>query len=173
MSSTLTVQPARLPTQQNTAVVGVSVNLASGAAPAPIASAVYQFPSISISSGNAAGQVDRAYSFGGTITFGTPFTINLSTGLDPLGNTLGMVHVTSVLVENDSLTAGQVMTIGGGTHPVLGSDQFTAQANGGIAFICNPNPGYSVSGGSSDTLTITVAAGTAVPFKVTVLGRSA
>lgn len=81
--------------------------------------------------------------------------------------------MTSVLVENDSTTAGQDFTVGGGTHPVLGTDQGTAQANGGAFFVFNPNPGYSVVSGTSDTLQISVASGTSVPGKVTIFGRSA
>jgi hypothetical protein len=90
-----------------------------------------------------------------------------------MGNALGMVHVTGVLVENDSTTAGQDFTVGGGTNPVLGTNQGTAQANGGVFCIVNPSPGYSVVGGTSDTLQISVAAGTNVAGKITILGRSA
>jgi len=78
-----------------------------------------------------------------------------------------------ILVENDGTTAGQDMTIGGGTHPISATDSGTAQANGGVHLTFNPNPGYSVVSGTSDTLTITVAAGTNVPGKITILGRSA
>jgi len=84
-----------------------------------------------------------------------------------------MLHVCAILVENDSTTAGQDMTIGGGTHPVSATDSGTAQANGGVWLMWNPNPGYAVSAGSADTITVTVAAGTNVAGKITILGRSA
>jgi hypothetical protein len=147
--------------------------LTTGAAPAVVSSQVNHQPNNALGSGNSAGNVDRCFSEPFTITSGTPLTINVSTALDPLGNALGMVHVTSVLVENDSTTAGQDFTVGGGTHPVLGTDQATAQANGGMVYILNPNSGYSVVSGTSDTLQISVASGTSVAGKITILGRSA
>jgi hypothetical protein len=147
--------------------------LTAGAAPAVVTSQVNQQPNISVGAGNSAGNVDRCFCEPFTVTAGMPLTINVSSAADPIGNALGMVHVTSILVENDSTTAGQDFTVGGGTHPVLGTDQGTAQANGGIFCVFNPNPGYSVVSGTSDTLQISVAAGTNVPGKITIFGRSA
>jgi hypothetical protein len=151
----------------------IKATLTAGAVPAPIGSLVSHAPTFSLAAGNSAGNVDRCYSASFTITTGTPLTINVASAFDPLGSALGMIHVTSVLVENDSATAGQDMTIGGGANPVLGTYLGIAQANGGVDFSCNPNPGFTVAGGSADTLTITVAAGTSVPGKITILGRSA
>jgi hypothetical protein len=88
-------------------------------------------------------------------------------------NPVGMLHVAAILVENDSTVAGQDMTIGGGTHPISATDSGFAQANGGVHLMWNPNPGYAVTGGTADTVTIAVAAGTNVPGKITILGRSA
>lgn len=147
--------------------------LTGGSIPAIIQSTVDHNPNTVVSVGSTAGKINACISQPFTITSGTPLTINVASGLDPLGNAAGMVHVSSVIVENDSVTGGQDFTIGGGTHPVLGSDQYTSQANGGVACVFNPSPGYTVSGGSADTLTITVGAGTAVPGKVTILGRTA
>ena len=130
-------------------------------------------PNIAIGTGNTAGNVDRCFSESFTVTAGTPLTINVSSATDPIGSALGMVHVTSVVVENDSTTAGQDFTVGAGTHPVLGTDQGTAQANGGVFCVLNPNPGYSVVSGTSDTLQISVASGTNVAGKITIFGRSA
>jgi hypothetical protein len=130
-------------------------------------------PNIAIGSGNSAGNVDRCFCEPFTVTAGTPLTVNVSSATDPMGNALGMLHVTSVLVENDSTTGGQDFTVGAGTHPVLGTDQGTAQANGGVFCVVNPNPGYAVVSGTSDTLQISVASGTNVPGKITILGRSA
>jgi hypothetical protein len=153
--------------------LSVKASLASGSAPAPVGSLVNHAPNFSLGAGNTAGNIDRCYSASFAITTGTPLTINVASALDPLGNALGIVHVSSVLVENDSTTAGQDFTIGSGTNPVLGSRVGIAQANGGVDFSCNPSPGFLVTSGSADTLTITVAAGTAVPGKITILGRSA
>lgn len=153
--------------------VQLKCQLTSGAAPAVVSSQVNHQPTVTIGAGNSVGSVDGCFSESFTVSAGTPLTITLPSATDPLGNALAMVHVTSVLVENDSTTAGQGFTVGGGTHPVLGTDQGTAQANGGVFFVINPNPGYSVVAGTSDTLQISVASGTNVPGKVTVLGRSA
>jgi hypothetical protein len=147
--------------------------LTAGAVPAPVTSQVNHLPTVTLGPGNSPGNVDRCFSEPFTVTAGTPLTINLSTALDPIGNALAMLHVTSILVENDSTTAGQNFTVGGGTNPALGTDQGTAQANGGVFCVVNPNPGYAVVSGASDTLQITVAAGTSVPGKITILGRSA
>ena len=153
--------------------ISAKATLTSGSPPAPVGASLNHVPNFSLAAGNSAGNVDRCYAATFAVTAGTPLTINLATALDPLGNPMGIVHVTAVLVENDSTTAGQDFTVGGGTHAVLGSDQFTAQANGGAAMIANPNPGYAVTVGSADTLTVSVASGAAVPGKITVLGRSA
>jgi hypothetical protein len=153
--------------------VQLKCQLAGGAAPAVVTSQVNHQPAAALGAGNAAGSVDGCYCESFTVSAGTPLTVTLPSAADPLGNPLAMAHVTSVLVENGSTTAGQDFTVGGGTHPVLGSDQGTAQANGGIFFVINPNPGYALVAGTSDTLQISVASGTNVPGKLTVLGRSA
>ena len=150
----------------------VRCNLSSGAAPAVVGSTVSQSPNTTLTVGSTAGSVNACISEAIAITSGTPWTYNVSTGLDPLGNAAGMVHVNAIIVYNLSATAGQILTVGAGTDPVLGSDSYTVQP-GGVAYVVNPSPGYSVVGSSSDTLTITVAAGTSVPVQVTVLGRTA
>jgi hypothetical protein len=153
--------------------VQLRCQLTTGGPPAVVTSQVSHQPGITLGAGNTAGNVDRCFSESFTVSAGSPLTVNLSSAADPLGNAVGIVHVTSVLVENDSSTAGQDFTVGGGTHPVLGTDQGTAQANGGAFLVTNPNPGYSVVASASDTLQISVASGTNVPGKVTILGRSA
>jgi len=155
------------------ASVQLKCQLTAGASPAVVTSQVNHQPNIAIGTGNTAGNVDRCFSESFTVTAGTPLTINVSSATDPIGSALGMVHVTSVVVENDSTTAGQDFTVGAGTHPVLGTDQGTAQANGGVFCVLNPNPGYSVVSGTSDTLQVSVASGTNVAGKITIFGRSA
>lgn len=153
--------------------VTVKAQLSSGAAPALVAAQVNHSPNFGVGAGNTTGNVDRCYSTAFTVSAGTPLTINLTTALDPMQNAVGMLHVSGILVENDSTTSGQDMTIGGGTHPISATDSGLAQANGGVHLMWNPSPGYAVTSGSADTVTITVAAGTNVPGKITILGRSA
>jgi hypothetical protein len=147
--------------------------LNAGASPAVALSQVNHLPVITPGAGNTPGNIDRCISEPFTVTAGTPFTLNLSTALDPLSSAAGFVHLSAILIENDSTVAGQDFTLGGGAHPALGTDQATAQANGGVILLTNPAPGYPIVSASSDTLQITVAAGTNVPGKITLLGRSA
>jgi hypothetical protein len=153
--------------------LSLKTQLTSGASPAVVASQVNHSPVFTPGAGNTPGNVDRCYAASFQVSAGTPLTVNLGTALDPLQNPIGLVHVSAILVENDSTTSGQDFTIGGGTHPISATDSGTAQANGGVWMMWNPNPGYTVATGSADTVTITVAAGTNVPGKITILGRSA
>ncbi|MDP9175548.1 MAG: hypothetical protein M3O30_17030 [Planctomycetota bacterium] len=153
--------------------LSLKAQLTSGASPAIAGSQVNHSPPFAIGAGSTPGNVDRCYAAPFTVSAGTPLTINVSTALDPLQNTTGMLHVSAILIENDSTVAGQDMTIGGGTHPISTTDNATAQANGGAHLMWNPNPGYTVTAGAADTVTISVAAGANVPGKITILGRSA
>lgn len=152
--------------------VSAKVTITSGTFPV-LSSFINYTPAISVGVGSTTGNVNAIIQSNLSITSGTPFTVNVASGLDPFGTAAGMVHVSTIIVENDSTTTGQDFTIGGGTHPVLGSDSHLCQANGGVVFVCNPSPGYAVTGSSADTLTITVAAGTSVAGKLTILGRTA
>jgi uncharacterized membrane protein len=146
--------------------------VSSGTFP-PLTSVINHNPTIALGAGSTAGNINLVYQVGFAITTGTPWTVNVNTGTDPYGMTLSMVHVAAIIVENDSTTTGQDFTIGGGTHSVLGSDSYFCQANGGVICIVNPSPGYTVSSGSTDTLTIAVAAGTGVAGRITIFGRNA
>lgn len=151
----------------------IRCQLQTGAAPAIVGSSVVQTPNTTLGVGSIAGSVNRCISEAATVTSGTPFTFNVSSGLDPLGTAAGFVHLVAIMVTNLSTVAGQDLTVGAGTDPVMGTDSDLVQANGGVLYKVNPNPGWAVVGGTSDVLTITVAAGTAVPFQITLLGRSA
>lgn len=126
---------------------------------------------VSLAIGSTAGSVNARFSATLAIVSGSAYTINLLTGTDQYGNTIAMVHASLVYVVNNSTTTAQILTVGAGTHPVLGSDQFTVQPNGGCGFLLNPNPGYSIVTSSSDTLQITNASGTC-SVSLVVLGRT-
>lgn len=150
----------------------------SASAPqAPVGSSLNHTPNINLVAGVAAGNVNCTISKAFTVTNGSPLVINVSSALDPIGNAAVMVHVIAVLVENDSVTTGQDFTVGGGTDPVMGTDQFTVQSNstgqGGAGFVCNTSPGYVYNVSTANSVTITVAAGTAVPGRITILGCTA
>lgn len=95
--------------------------------------------------GNAVGQIDRCYGYSGNVTAGTPFTINLSSGTDLLGNSLAMVHASRIHAVHGGST-GRI-TVGGGTHPVMGSDQAILTPGGSCVFD-GIGGGYVVTGTS-------------------------
>jgi hypothetical protein len=102
------------------ATSGTGLSQISGTATLQTPSAA---PGIGNTSGGA-GTFDREYSITGTVTAGTPFTINLMTGADSFANTLGMVHVGRIHAAHQG-TTGKIV-VGAGTHPIMGSDQGTA-----------------------------------------------
>lgn len=91
------------------------------------------------------GSFDRPYPFTGSVTAGTPFTINLNTGNDPSGTALSMVHAGRFHVAHQGST-GKIV-VGAGTHPVMGSDQVTLQP-GGSCVIANHIVGNRVCASS-------------------------
>ena len=93
------------------------------------------------------GNFDRVYTpaTAATVTAGTAFTISLSSGADQYGNTLGMLHVGRIHVYHQGST-GSIM-VGGGTHPVMGSDQMVLHPGGSCVF-SNHGVGYAVTSGA-------------------------
>ena len=150
--------------------VSATAGLTGGAAPATSSSSPNHAVSWAPTVGTAAGNADKIYSAAFTVTSGTPLVLDMTSLLDPLGGAVNFAHVLAVIISNDSVTAGQIFTVGGGTTPVLGSDQLTVQPNGGVGAVINPNPGYTTA--SANLLKILVAAGTAVAGKITIIGRS-
>lgn len=122
--------------------------------------------------GNGVGGWDRCYSTLITVTHGTPLVINLTSGLDPLGNALVILHLMAVELSNGSTTSGQDFSMGGGTNPV-NSDVRSVPANGGWDLWQLGSIGLVIVPSTNDQITITVAAGTAVPGQLTIFGRSA
>src|SRR5579863_7534415 len=98
------------------AAVQLKCQLASGAVPAIVTSQVNHQPNISLGAGNTSGNVDRCFSESFTVSAGSPWPANLTSALAPLNSAIGMVHLSPVLVENDSTTTGQDFTVGGGSN---------------------------------------------------------
>lgn len=156
--------------------MSLKCNLTAGSPPAQQGVGVNLVPPTAPGVGAVAGSVDRCYAGTYSVTSGTPVTINLLTALDPCGTAAGIVYIEDILIENDNTTAGQDLTVGGGTHPALGTDSYTVQAgtsasNVGAAQLHFPT-GLHIVTSSSDTLTLTAASGT-ITGKIVVLGRSA
>lgn len=108
-------------------------------------------PQISLSSakprtvGSGPNQVDREYAIDGTVTDGTPFTINLTSGNDNLGNALAIVHVSRIHAWHRGSTG--TIVVGAGTHPVMGTDKGTL-APGDSCIRDKAGFGYVVTSGA-------------------------
>lgn len=152
--------------------MNISGTMSWGAAPAPASAPLGDATNFSLAVGTGAGQANAIITQDGTINTGTPNTVNVITGLqtDQL-TAAAMAHVLAIYFENLSSTPADIVTIGGGTHPLIGSDQCTVNAGGAI-LIYNPNPGYAITSGSADTLTFGVAAGSGVPYQLVIVGRN-
>lgn len=96
--------------------------------------------------GSATQKADKAYAITSSVTAGTPFTINLSSGNDQFGNALGMAHVVRVHCLHQG-TFGK-LAVGAGTHPVMVGDVATLQP-GGSCVMDNGGVGYKVLTASS------------------------
>jgi hypothetical protein len=148
----------------------IQAGLAGGAAPAPSTSNVNHSAALTPAVGGSAGQVNKIYSAAFTVTTGTPLSIDLTALTDPLGAALNFTNVAAILISNDSVVAGQDFSVGGGTNGLFTAAPNIIAANGGMYLLANPNPGITVDG-THKIITITVAAGTGVGGKITVLGH--
>jgi hypothetical protein len=123
--------------------------------------------------------VNRLYTADLTVDTGTANVLDVNALTDAAGAALNLAHVHTIKIQNLSGTAGQDLTIGGGTTPLSSNiagvcyagSVAGASGNGGVFLIDNPVGGFPVSNGTADKLTINVAAGTAVPFRISILGR--
>lgn len=137
-------------------------------------------PSITV--GSSAGQVNIATCLSTSVTSGSPYTINLISGNDQLGNAMAMVHFCGFVLVNYSTVSGNNLVWGVGTHPAMGAvDTGTVYpavagiSSNGYNFGCNfyLNPGWgALVAATNDTFTITAAAGTS-NFSLFLFGRTA
>ena len=131
-------------------------------------------PAFNVSFGTGAGQANLAYTAAFTVTNGTPLVLDINALVDAVFQTSqSFFRMLGYGVENDSLTAGQDFTVGGGSNPISPTDVNLCKANGGAILVWNPNPGYVMNSSTAHLLQITVAAGTTVPGKITIFGCSA
>lgn len=160
MAATLTVPKAQ---------AKITATLTGGQAPATgqwaVNHSVLNAPDV----GSSAGQSNKVHSLNYLVSNGTPLTIDLTSTVDPSGAAIAFSFVNAILVSNDSVAAGQDLTVGGGSNPIVPASP-AVQPNGGAYYVSAPNPGITVDS-THKILQITVAAGTNVPIQVTVLGR--
>lgn len=129
--------------------------------------------------GTALNQADRLYTKRHLITTGTPLALDLAgTLVDLMGNTITMARVNAIIVVSGSTTAGEIMTVGAGSNPLLNwiiatGDGNKAGPDGAVVCVDPSATGYAVTAGTGDVLQISLAAGTNVPVDVIIIGRSA
>lgn len=147
-------------------------SLAGGAAPATATSNPNHSPVEAPVVGSTSGQCNLIYSAPFAVSNGSPLALDLTSLQDPLGAALNFSQAHAILIENDSTTAGQDMTIFGGSNGLLAAS--TAILYAGTA------PGFQLlnfgtTGVTVDSthkiIQIAVAAGTNVAGKITVLGK--
>lgn len=131
-----------------------------------------------LGSGTSANQADRVYASpaAATISSGTPLDVDLNSLTDAFGVAMAFVEVCGFIITNDSVTAGQTLTVGNAT-----TNAWTGWSGGaahtsiigpeGCLFWWSPSDGGAVSG-SSKVLRIAASAAS-MPYKLLVVGRSA
>lgn len=117
-----------------------------------------------------AGQVDVEVSTELLVTTGTPQVIDLTAVRDAGGVLVALGHLTHWLVTNESTTAGQDVSYGGGSNPVLPADTIVLPPTGGMRMGVHPT-GVVVDG-THKNFQVTVAAGTNIKVRVTLWGRT-
>jgi hypothetical protein len=164
-TTTLSAATILTPSFSTTPAIGSGLQAASGNAAVQAA--------IALVTGAQSSQINISWAEQISVTSGTPFTLNLISGGDSVyGNTMSMTHLVCLYFINLSTVAGQTFTVGAGTHPAMGSDQGTAFPNNGHFWVCQPGPSYVLGAGANDTITVTVAAGTAVQGILALAGRT-
>lgn len=119
--------------------------------------------------GSSAAQVQFIFTNTYAVTSGTPQVLDLTTLTDALGNSITFNAWTNIIVENLSTTTGQDFSIGAGTNPIFTAEGEPIFANGG--WFATGNPQGQTVDSTHKTLQLTVAAGTSVQVKVTIMGR--
>jgi len=159
-----------------------SVTAPAGASVAQLTAATNAALATAIASGTGNGQANAIVSYAGTVSTGTPVTVDLC-GLAGLVNPTLLTGIKAILIQNQSQTVGQDLTFGDVSGVI--TNEWTAPfgtaagaiiAHAGSAAgqplgaIAMQSPiGYAVDG-SHHLLTVTAAAGTNVPFQIDIIG---
>ena len=160
--------PSTLSSPQVSAAIVSTIT--GGASPAPSTANVNHAAARTPTVGSGAGNVNKIYSAAFTVTNGAPLSLDLTALTDPLGQANNFGTVYSILITNDSTTAGQDFTCFGGTNGLIATSTELCYANGGAKLLDTGTTGITVDG-THKIITIAVAAGTAVPGKITVIGK--
>lgn len=150
----------------------ITAALAGGAAPATVSGNVQHNCADTPTVGSSTGNVNKVYSAAFTVDTGTPLSLDLTSLVDPLGQTNNFGTVHAILIENLSIVAGRDFTVFGGTNGLVATSTtlIYAGTKPGFLLIDFGTTGIAVDG-THKIITIAVAAGTGIAGKITVVGK--
>lgn len=125
-----------------------------------------------LTSGAGANQFAHLYVVSASIASGTPLVIDVTGSLvEPDGTTFVITDIIGVAVKNNG-TSAQLITIGGGSNPVVSIWSANLLIPGGVTvLIFNPNASaYAVNASTAHTMQFSCASGTAV-VDIAILGH--
>jgi hypothetical protein len=121
--------------------------------------------------GSTAGSSDGSFTLAGSVTSGTPVSINLLALTDVFGNAITAGHVVSLKITNTSASGGN-LSHGGGTNPIYAAFPVALSPGSTIGFSDASASLMPVVGSSTQNLQLTASTGT-VTYTVSGLVRSA
>jgi hypothetical protein len=145
--------------------------ISDGLTPPVVTGSINHTVNPSLPVGTSSGSVNLEYHASIAVSSGSPLVLDLTNLTDPLGQPITFAVVNAILLTNDSTTATNDLSLGGGTHPLIATCPLVAQATGGAVAFLAPAVGMPVTSGSTNNLQIAAAAGSAVPGRLTILGR--
>jgi hypothetical protein len=128
--------------------------------------------SAAFASGSIANQANQVYAGTRTVTSGTPDSIDTQSLLQPDGSAFAATDIVAIGIKNNG-TAGQILTVGGGSTPVVSAWVTTLVIPPGAqVVITNPAAaGYAINASTAHLIQVVVAAGTAVPYDIFILSH--
>jgi hypothetical protein len=152
-------------------LLAVTGALSDGLLPPVVTAAINHAVNPSLPVGSGSGNVNIEFHLPFTVTSGSLLVLDLTNLTDPLGKAIAFAVVTAILLTNDSTTATNDLSLGGGTNALVANCPLPAQAAGGAVAFLAPAAGLPVTSGSTNHLQIAANAGSAVPGRLTILGR--
>ena len=132
---------------------------------------------ISLDSGTASGQADTIFSSERTLAASATENLDLNGALlDPLGQTVNLLHVVAIEIEADAGNTNNVVVGGTASNAFLGpfnasTDTWTLAP--GDRLVAFSKAGWPVTPATADLLKVANSAGgTSVKYRVTIIGRS-
>ena len=135
---------------------------------------LFRTPALTFADGSGAGQANRVYTNSATMTIAASGTLSIDLSgsvTDAFGNTLTLTKLRALLIEHLTTTTSTNITVGGGANPIFGSKLSGLEINNGDHMLFTCKNGYTITGGSADTLRIVNADGTnQATVRISVLG---